>query len=257
MGTVRYTWEDMELFSRASHDHSRLHMSKEYARQTSYGRPIVFGILGAFAALGALNDRRGWWLTSARLDYRRPFDLDTNYRLEAKEPGPERGSVALKDAEGVILSATFSFDEARDPGGCFQAGDGIAPLREQRTWESDELKPGVRVGGRYAPPRDAFETLVARWGLAAKGVQAPQIAVFLWSSFLTGMHLPGLHGTSAGFRVTFDPGTSGGAVPFDYDTTIQGFDDRFRLLTTTTILSGRGGPFAAAEVVAHVRDPRG
>ena len=40
---LRFSPDDLELFSSASHDRNPLHMSADYARKTSYGDRIVFG----------------------------------------------------------------------------------------------------------------------------------------------------------------------------------------------------------------------
>jgi len=90
MGTIRYTREDLELFSKASHDKSRLHMSEQYACQTIYGEPIVFGILGAFASLCALSDRHGQQIATTALDYRLPLYMGVDYQIETNESAQGR-----------------------------------------------------------------------------------------------------------------------------------------------------------------------
>ena len=68
MATVCFTKQDLELFSAASHDRNPLHISEEYARTTPYGEPVVFGILGALAALSHLPDRQGMVLGGVSLN---------------------------------------------------------------------------------------------------------------------------------------------------------------------------------------------
>jgi hypothetical protein len=255
---VQYNWDDLRMFSRASHDNSRLHMSEEYARETVYGEPPVFGILGAFAALSALKDRPGQELAKVSLDYRAPFFMNVNYFLESSESSSGRSKVRLRDAESVLMAASFTFRELGEPATVddeFQI-KGIAPSHEQADWKADELKPGVKVSGRYAPSPDALAMILLKWKLTDKGVTLPQIGTMLWSSYLTGMQLPGLPGTSAHLRLSFGDDHSRPESPFDYETTVADFDKRFphlHLLTSHSVLRGQHGTFAEAEIVSHVR----
>jgi acyl dehydratase len=57
MTHIRFTPEDLELFSRASHDRNPLHLSDEYARRTPYGGRVVFGVLDGLTAKGSIGAR--------------------------------------------------------------------------------------------------------------------------------------------------------------------------------------------------------
>jgi hypothetical protein len=253
MTVVRYTREDLALFSKASHDNSRLHMCDDYARQTSYGEPIVFGVLGVFASLGALADQQGKQLAGAAVDYRVAFYMDVDYQIEVKAQESGAARVHLKDGKRTLMTSNFTFrDEVDlDSDTPFQ---GTAPLLTQSTWTPDRLREGVQVEGNYAPAPGPLRALIERWNLARKGVSLPQIGVFLWSSYLTGMHVPGLLGTSARLEVSYVSEGTTAEIPFKYNARVSEFDDRFSLLRTSTELSGRRGTFGTAEVTSHVRE---
>jgi MaoC like domain len=252
MNTVCFGRDDLELFSRASHDNSPLHMSEDYARHTSYGETIVFGILEAFAALGSLPDRPGQELASASLNYNLPVLLGVDYEIEPGRCSPDRAKVNLLNSGRIMMSAVFRFREGGDDGRQLAAA-GIAPVHTQADWRPDALQAGVMVSGTYAPEPDPFRDLIERWRLAGKGVTVPQIATFLWSSYLTGMQLPGLLGTSAMLRLTFRGEEATAEVPFDYSTRVVEFDDRYSRLHSATVLGCSQGPFADAEVWSHIR----
>ena len=252
MTIVRYSREDLALFSQASHDNSRLHMCDEYAKNTSYGEPIVFGILGVFASLGALAERPGKQLASASIEYRAALYMTADYRIEVKERGPGAVRVLLKDGGRTMMASDFTFRDWVGPDSEAEV-PGTAPQYDQSTWAPDQLREGIRVAGRYAPSPGPLRALVERWDMGRKGVTIAQVGVFLWSSYLTGMHLPGLLGTSAKLEVSYVPERTPAEIPFDYETRVEEFDDRFNILRTITELSGRQGTFATAEVSAHVR----
>ncbi len=252
MPTVSYSQNDLELFSKASHDASRLHMCEQYARQTAYGEAIVFGVLGVFASLGALRDRHGLELANATVIYRVPLYMGVDYQIETKEPAPDRASVAIKNADSTLLSCLFGFrNQTEAP--AERDVPGTAPLGEQATWRPEELRQKVVVAGRYAPAPEHLNLLIDRWRLVDKGVTKPQVAVLLWSSYLTGMQLPGLLGTSAQLRLAFRPAGPAPEIPFDYVAELAEFDERFSLLRTKARLSGTRGVFVDAEVSSHLR----
>ena len=130
---------------------------------------------------------------------------------------------------------------------------GTCPVVEQADWDPSSLVEGVEVSGRYAPEPSALRRIVDRWGLPGKGLTPPRVAALLWSSYLTGMHLPGLPGTSAQLRLSFRPDGPPPRLPFDYRSRVVGFDDRFRLLHSATELAVEGSVFADAEVWSRVR----
>ena len=252
MKTVRFGRDDLELFSRASHDKSLLHMSEDYASQTIYGETIVFGILEAFAALGSLPNRPGQELASASLNYNLPVLLEVDYEIEPGRSSWDRAKVTLLNSGRIMMSSVFRFRDRKGDHREF-APAGIAPVHKQAEWKPDALKPGVMVSGTYTPEPDPFHKLIERWQLAAKGLTVPQIATFLWSSYLTGMQLPGLLGTSAMLRLTFRGDGATAEIPFDYRTRIVEFDDRYSRLQSATELIGSQGTFADAEVWSHIR----
>ncbi len=252
MGTIRYTREDLELFSKASHDKSRLHMSEQYACQTIYGEPIVFGILGAFASLCALSDRHGQQIATTALDYRLPLYMGVDYQIETNESAQGRARVVLKDDRRIMMTSLFTFRGTRPPDGESDV-PAIAPIHEQADWKPEELREDVQVNDRYAPSPEHLRALIQRWRLTEKGLTMPQVGVLLWSSYLTGMQLPGLRGTSVQLRLRFRPEGPGAETPFDYEARVAEFDERFSLLRTAAKLSGVKGVFADSEVSSHLR----
>ena len=97
------------MFSAASHDRNPLLISEEYARATPYGEPVVFGIVGALAALGQLPQQEERVLQRVELEFRNPLTVGMPYLVKVGEPSTDRASVRLYDAARLMLKATFRF----------------------------------------------------------------------------------------------------------------------------------------------------
>src|SRR5580700_1714279 len=80
--SVSFTEQDLAVFSEASGDRNPLHLSREYARRSPYGQPVVFGCLGAMACLGQIRLPAGWSATSFEAQFLGPVLLDVIYRFE-------------------------------------------------------------------------------------------------------------------------------------------------------------------------------
>ena len=107
--TVTFTAQDLSLFSAASHDLNPLHISESYARATPYGEPVVFGMLGALAALGQLQERNNRVLQRISLEFRNPLAVGVSYRFEVTDLSTDQSVVKLYDAARLMLKATFTF----------------------------------------------------------------------------------------------------------------------------------------------------
>ena len=153
-------------------------MSEQYACQTIYGEPIVFGILGAFASLCALSDRHGQQIATTALDYRLPLYMGVDYQIETNESAQGRARVVLKDDRRTMMTSLFTFRGTRPPDGESDV-PAIAPIHEQADWKPEELREDVQVTGRYAPSPEHLRALIQRWRLTEKGLTMPQVGVLL------------------------------------------------------------------------------
>ncbi|MEO8048396.1 MAG: MaoC/PaaZ C-terminal domain-containing protein [Nitrospirota bacterium] len=166
--TVYFTKQDLELFSAASHDRNPLHLSEEYAHTTPYGEPVVFGILGALAALGHLPYRQSMALASVALEFRNPMTVGVTYRIEVSETSIQQSLVKIYDAERLMMKATFTFLPWQE---CLQ--ETIVSEYSGRIEAADRTREdfvvGSRVTGMYAPSASDCQKVVERWGGIYKG----------------------------------------------------------------------------------------
>lgn len=252
MTTVCFTAQDLALFSAASHDRNPLHISEEYARATPYGEPVVFGMLGGLAALGQLPVCGDRVLQRVALEFRNPLTIGVPYRVDVGDPSTNHPVVKLYDAARLMLKATFTFAPGR--------GDvrptevpGVSAPTEAADRKRESFRVGDRVTGTYGPAAEAFQQVVQRWGLSAKGATATHIAAMMWASYVIGMELPGKRAIFWRLVLEMKPEEGQPEEPLSYDVMIQDFDERFDLLHTAGHLSSGSKFFATAQMWAFVR----
>ncbi|MEO8340732.1 MAG: MaoC/PaaZ C-terminal domain-containing protein, partial [Nitrospirota bacterium] len=252
MTTVCFTTQDLALFSAASHDRNPLHMSEEYARATPYGEPVVFGILGALAALGQLQDRDDRILKSVSLEFRNPLNVGVTYRLEVIETSTDQSIVKVYDSARLMMKAAFTFLPGH--GGARPMNvSGASCTTEAANRKRQSFLVGTSVTGTYGPSAGEFEQVVERWGLTAKGATVSQIAAMMWTSFIVGMELPGRRAIYWQLALDFKSDHGQQPRPFSYDVTIKDFDERLDLLHTAGNLLSGSTLFATAQMRAFVR----
>jgi NAD(P)-dependent dehydrogenase (short-subunit alcohol dehydrogenase family) len=252
MKIVRFTTQDLELFSAASHDRNPLHISQEYARTTPYGEPVVFGILGALAALGHLPDRYGMGLADVSLEFRNPMNVGVDYRIEEGETSGQQSLVKIYDADRLMMRATFTFRADQLLSHSMSVSKRSYPA-EAADRKREEFSLGGGVSGIYAPSANDCEKVVERWGLSGKGASAIQIGALMWASFVVGMELPGKRAIFWRLKLDFLPDDGRPMGPLSYNVTIKDFDARLDLLHTTGKLSSGERLYAIAQIRAFVR----
>jgi NAD(P)-dependent dehydrogenase (short-subunit alcohol dehydrogenase family) len=258
MGWMRFTQQDMDFFSAASHDTSPLHMSADYARKTIYGEPPVFGILGAMAALGRLSARPHMALASVSIEFHNPLYLDVDYAVATSEDASGQTDVKIYDAGRLMTRAVLQFCPRPADAAPVLPSDGAESmyLDHPNEWHLDDLREGLGISGSYAPARSALDALIARWGIAGKGVSAAQLATMLWSSYLVGMQLPGIRANCWWVKLQFRPDALHSDAPLAYETQVAKLDERVGLVEVKSELRWGDALFAEALQGAFVRpDP--
>src|ERR1700730_9370788 len=100
---ISFTEDDLVQFSEASGDRNPLHLSREYARQTPYGQPVVYGCLGAIACLGLIRLPDGWSAISFDARFHWPMFLGVQYRVEIVRRA-DRWDARLFDGSTAVLT---------------------------------------------------------------------------------------------------------------------------------------------------------
>jgi NAD(P)-dependent dehydrogenase (short-subunit alcohol dehydrogenase family)/acyl dehydratase len=185
--TVSFTEQDLAAFSEASGDRNPLHLSREHARRSPYGQPVVFGCLGAMACLGQIRFPAGWSATSFEAQFLGPVFLDVIYRIETLQT-EGRWVARLFDGTTPVVSVVVTAEpsngyeipeEVASPS-TFERHDAAVRLQQ-------DIFPGLQISGTYPCNVSAIAILAARWG----GLDRLLATVLCTSSYLVGMELPG------------------------------------------------------------------
>lgn len=250
MTHIRFTPEDLELFSRASHDRNPLHLSEEYARRTPYGGRVVFGVLDGLAAMGTIPDRPGQVLSSVEFEFFDTALLGIDYSVQIRENSETEVAVQVMDGRRPVLDAILGF---RDVAAAhWRAGSAQAGMTTPRELASGELCVGRSAEGRYGPPQIDLAELYSKLGLDKSWLRPQHVAALMWSSYLIGMELPGKRALFSRVRVEFED-VAETSSPFDYAVEISAVSPVGELTIEGTLSSG-GDTWAQVELAAHVRE---
>ena len=77
MRTICFTKREMQAFADASGDVNPPHMEDQTVAPRRFEAPVVYGVLGVLAALGALKDRSGSVLRALDANFHRPLFVDS------------------------------------------------------------------------------------------------------------------------------------------------------------------------------------
>ncbi len=243
---VSFSEQDLADFSKASGDRNPLHLSREYALCTPYGQQVVFGCLGAIACLGRLALPAHWTITELQAEFLRPMFLSVLYRVEISE---KEGSwiVRLFDGSLNVVSITLKTSPGEHISGEEMPGTALFPRGEAAAWKQEDMVPGLVISGQYACDPDALRIVTQRWG-----ADPFLTRVFCWSSYLTGMELPGESALFSKLSLHFDS-LARGYAKWEYRASVGAIDPRFGQIRLDVSLSAGTASVASGSCWSFIR----
>lgn len=255
MHVICFTSEEMQLFSAASYDTNPLHMSRNYARRTPFGEPVVFGILSTLAALGCLPPLPGRTLAQVTVDFRNPLFVGISYTAQVTEKSTDTDTqyvVEFYEGRRLSLQARFAFATGA-PFSALPGSPADVSRREPVDRDADDLPAGTVIEGVYLPEASAIARLMERWQLAERGVGASQVTALLWTSYMVGMEMPGRRAAYSRLAMTFPPMSATAEEAFRYRAQVEAFDPRFALLRFEAQLQCGEQIVASAKIQSFIR----
>lgn len=251
--SLRIREEHVLLFGAASLDFNPLHRSEAYARTTSFGERVVYGVLGVLASLARVDPPPGKVVSKIRVDFRGSLHLDIDYviRIERRDGGLVVAD--LMDGQTILTRTRFWFGEGIPDKATFPA-NGVAPRHSARFLADAELTPGLSFSGEYGPSGDAYLDLLNCLGLNRDEIGDRPVITLLCSSYLTGMELPGERAAYVGLEAEFMPAPV--SVPLNFTIRLQTLDERLSRIQCPFELTSGAEPFARGEVVSIARPLR-
>ena len=112
IGQLRFTESDLKAFSAASHDSNPLHLDRDYARRTPYGRPVVFGVLAVLRCLERIRQDSSRQVCQIEAEFSHPLFADVDYQLRVDELRADRVVVEVCEGELVLARVKAVFRAA-------------------------------------------------------------------------------------------------------------------------------------------------
>jgi NAD(P)-dependent dehydrogenase (short-subunit alcohol dehydrogenase family) len=179
---IRFSTADLELFAAASHDRNPLHLSAAYARKTPFGQPLVYGALGALACWSRITKPAGFQVAALRIEFSHPIFPEIEYQILADEK-----TARIMDGSTQLLKCQVEFCPGEAAPLCLSSQQWY-PGATPQLLEDSVLVPGFSKNGEYQV--DPASTIALLGTLRIGQPILPVIAI-LWSSYVTGMELPG------------------------------------------------------------------
>lgn len=187
--TIVFSEDDLRLFSKASGDCNPLHLSASYARATSFGRPVVFGALGALAALSGLKGNERLRIAKLSADFHRPMFTGVAYRIVRTE---QRDATLIRLFDGSVNVLSVAMTLKEQPNQVFktwQRTDALTRLPECKTLSWREIIESKESTDIYTADADSAKQLLETFGIS--DLPAEVAIGLLWSSYFVGTELPG------------------------------------------------------------------
>ncbi len=214
---LRFTEDQLQLFSRASHDVNALHMDESYARRTQFGKRVVFGVASLLAAIGSWANGRRLRLKHVKADFKQPLFLDEDYLLEVVEKD-QVATLTIK--KGSLTKSKFKIEWA-----------------EWETSEDGVFNSPPKLSDDYsADPKNVW-ALASSFGLNSDQVPFSQVQTMLWSSFYVGMKAPGEQALFTSLEINYSEVVAPPGPMSLEDLTVKK-DERFHEVKITAKASG-------------------
>ncbi len=249
-GSVALDRADIERFSRFSHDVNPLHVDADYARRTPYGECVAHGMLGTWAALGALAGSAPIALRSLRCSFPAPTYLGTSYERVVVRRAPGEATVRLVAAGNRKLEVAAEF-AAASPHAVHERENGWSPPAQPESPDPATLE-GRRFSGGYAADLRYLAALAESLGIPEQNLPADQLECLGWVSYFCGMRVPGTQSLIFSVQLDFvsPPGAGG---PIAYEATVDRRDERFDRLDISFVLRREAVPVCRGRIVALSR----
>jgi NAD(P)-dependent dehydrogenase (short-subunit alcohol dehydrogenase family) len=246
--TFRLGHDHVRRFADASGDLNPLHLDKEFARATPYGRCICHGALVSIAALAAAETPVLRQVEQIHLQFKQPVFPDESYAIRA-ERGAERTHIEVSGRGKPAVAITLVADAAGPPLRAVRAADGPLDLRgSAREWTLEEVAAAGPFRERYACRLDLLSALARELGAG----DVPDV-ILLWlaaASYTVGMVAPGRDALFAGARIQRASAAPVGALT----ASVSAVDDRTGLVAIDASLD-HGNASATLALQTFLRPP--
>lgn len=167
--------EQVECFQLASMDLNPLHCNPRYASMTSFGQPVVFGILSFLKSISIWSKGKEINLTKLKILFKKPVFINQNYDLKIIDD--ESGEVTLEIMSGNVSFSKFTLNYKKESNSVARGYSVKIENLEQRT--------------DYAISSDQLKSFYSILDLSINQISTAQVTFLMWTSYYVGMINPG------------------------------------------------------------------
>ena len=240
---------DLQKFSELSLDANPLHLSADFCRRTTYGKPIVFGVFVALSALRILKDRGGMRMKTCSLDFLSPAFTGVTYQPMVEAEDEASASLKVMDGSKLILKMKLDFFSAKARS--LPEVPKTASVLSSLDLTGEDLKPGRTAKGKFQPGSSEIQAFMKDLQIEAKGLDAVDVASMFWTGYVVGMEMPGKRGLFGALRLKTLP-TDSSLNEISYSAELVNFDTRFQRARVNAKLQASGSDLATAEITSYL-----
>jgi NAD(P)-dependent dehydrogenase (short-subunit alcohol dehydrogenase family) len=225
---VRFNKQQQDVFSGFSRDVNPLHLDAAYARRTSFGQPVVFGVAGLMMALGTWADGRHFSILKIKAEFKKPLFLDEDYEIAIQTTGAQ---VTIRFLKGVSLRQKLSF--TWEPWFGQNNLDVLQTFNPRATSASGDTfdvpailasQQGFHLNGEFA---SAFADF---FKISMNQMPIHQLSSLLWASYMIGMEAPGQQALFTNLEFEFEQGPVSPNLQFK-SLDLEIYEDLFKQIT--------------------------
>jgi NAD(P)-dependent dehydrogenase (short-subunit alcohol dehydrogenase family) len=244
---IRFSDEDLTLFSIASGDKNPLHLSMEYASHSAFGERVVFGALGAIACLSHWRPPDHERISDITVDFLRPMFVGVNYNIKsAAREGMQ--TFSLNDGTVPLVSVAVHLAQC-EVGAELSAETPFFAVSEAVVRPEASIVASLTVSGKYACDPVGLEKLLRKMHFEADPFLA---GVLSWASYSVGMELPGQSALFRRLMLTFEAPPQGSPL-MQYEVSVLNKRQKLGHVTCVLTLQSGGRILARGKCEALIR----
>jgi NAD(P)-dependent dehydrogenase (short-subunit alcohol dehydrogenase family)/acyl dehydratase len=251
---VTFRQSDVEMFTKISHDRNPVHIQPQYARRTPFGQCLVYGILGAMAAIreplkgGPLRLRK----FSAR--FKRPLFVDVAYTATLEMVAHGQLVVSLGRGGVEKLDVEIEYELGGTPWSADTSSLGYAERGEAAEGRTSGA-PGREYAGDYELATAFLAELKKPFGFQYAFLPRSQLTALAWASYFVGMEMPGRQALFLSCSMEFPGVPDSDHHRMQYRGKVRSYDAETSTLTIAADLSNAAGTVATVQLEAAQRPP--
>jgi NAD(P)-dependent dehydrogenase (short-subunit alcohol dehydrogenase family) len=251
---VTFRPSEVEMFTKISHDRNPLHIDPQYARRTPFGQCLVYGILGAMAAIREPLKGMPLRLRKFSAHFKRPLFIDVPYTATIEIESHGHLAISLDRAGVEKLDVQLDYEAGGTPWSADPSSLGYAERREPLDHKASVV-PGTPFAGEYELATAFLIELKKQWGFQYSFIPRPQLTALIWASYFIGMEMPGRQALFLSCSMDFAKVDDVDDHRVHYRGKVSSYDAHTSSLTIAADLSNAAGTVATVQLEAAQRPP--